>query len=292
MANQKLRVAAVQLQSEDDVLVNLLRCRQQLERACDEGAQLIVLPENFAYFGPEAGKRSLAEALPRPNSVPVSSESPASESLASESPGPIFQFLSQFARERRVTLVGGGFPEQSADPERPYNSAVVVNPEGEVAAVYRKLHLFDATLTSGQTYRESDATTAGDALVQTEVAGFQLGLSICYDLRFPELYLALARGGAEVMLVPAAFTYETGAAHWHVLLRARAIECQAWVIAAAQCGTHPGARRTYGHAMVVDPWGSVLAECVDGSGVALADLDRDVLDSVRRRLPCAQHRRL
>lgn len=269
MAKDELVVGAVQLNSQLDLAQNLESCRRLVGRAASRGAELVLLPENFAFFGPEADKRAVAEAL---------------------SDGPISKALADMAREFRVSVVGGGFPERSGDPQRPHNTLLVVGPDGSQLATYRKIHLFDVELGSGGSYSESDATAAGSAPAVVDVGGFKLGLSICYDLRFPELYRALSEQGAEVLLVPAAFTLHTGKDHWHVLLRARAIEAQAFVVAAGQFGAHPGARQTYGHSLVVDPWGTVVAEASDGVGVVTATLERARLEGVRRSLPSLTHR--
>jgi predicted amidohydrolase len=169
---------------------------------------------------------------------------------------------------------------------------VVFAPDGRLAAHYNKVHLFDVSLADGTELCESASTTPGTSLSGVRVGGFSVGLSICYDLRFPELYRGLVDAGAEVLLVPAAFTLHTGKDHWEPLLRARAIESQAWVVAAAQFGTHPRGRRCYGHSMIVDPWGAVVAQCPDRTGMALATIDREYLDQVRRSLPSLKHRRL
>jgi deaminated glutathione amidase len=271
MAKDELSVAALQLNSQADVAANLESCRRLVGRAARRGAELVLLPENFAFFGPEAGKRSVAESL---------------------SDGPIAKALTEMAREFRVCVVGGGFPEQSSDPQRPHNTLLVVGADGSHLATYRKIHLFDVELGGAGSYSESSATSAGSSLVVVEVAGFKLGLSICYDLRFPELYRGLSEQGAEVLLVPAAFTLHTGKDHWHVLLRARAIEAQAFIVAAAQHGAHPGGRNTYGHSLVVDPWGTVIAEASDGEGLVSATLERARLEGVRRSLPSLMHRKL
>jgi predicted amidohydrolase len=271
MAKDELGVAAVQLCSQADVGQNLERCRELVRRARTRGAEVVLLPENFAFFGAEADKRALAESL---------------------DDGPIVNALREMARDNGVTVVGGGFPERSSDPARPHNTAVVIGPDGSLMASYRKLHLFDVELGSAGSYSESAATSPGSSVVVVEVAGFKLGLSICYDLRFPELYRALSDQGAEVLLVPAAFTLHTGKDHWHVLLRARAIEAQAFIVAAAQQGAHPGNRTTYGHSLVVDPWGTVIAEAADGVGLVCATLERSRLEAVRRSLPSLTHRRL
>jgi deaminated glutathione amidase len=271
MAKDELSVAALQLNSQADVTANLEACRRLVGRAARRGAELVLLPENFAFFGPEAGKRSVAESLAE---------------------GPITKALAEIAREFHVCVVGGGFPEQSCDPQRPHNSLLVVGADGSQLATYRKIHLFDVELGGGGSYAESAATSAGSAPIVVEVGGFKLGLSICYDLRFPELYRALSEQGAEVLLVPAAFTLHTGKDHWHVLLRARAIEAQAFVVAAAQYGAHPGGRNTYGHSLVADPWGTVIAEASDGEGLVSATLERSRLEAVRRSLPSLTHRKL
>ncbi len=196
------------------------------------------------------------------------------------------------AKKLGLFIIGGGMPERSGDAARPYNASVVVSPEGEVTAVYRKVHLFDVEVGDGQTYRESQATMPGEKPLVTNAAGLAVGLSVCYDLRFPELYRALASAGADVLTVPAAFTLMTGKDHWHVLLRARAIESQAYVVAAAQWGSHPRGRRTYGKSCIVDPWGDVIAQASEGEGVIVAPIDPSRIASVRRDLPALRHRRL
>ena len=273
MEPETLRVAAVQLQSQDDVAQNLAECARLVSVAASEGAQLVVLPENFAYFGAEESKCKLAEHLPDPS-------------------GPIQRALSELAREAGVFLVAGGFPEASEDGKRPFNTALVFAPEGALLGSYRKIHLFDVALQDGTILAESSGTSPGQSLSTFDIGRFRIGLSICYDLRFPELYRGLVSRGANVLLVPAAFTVHTGKDHWHTLLRARAIESQAYVIAAAQWGKHPRGRTTYGHSLVVDPWGSVVAEASDRVGVVSATLDLKYLEQVRAAVPCLEHRRL
>lgn len=266
-----LSVGAVQLQSGDQVADNLERVAHWVQVAADAGARLVVLPENFAFFGSEELKRRHAEELP--------------------GSGIIIDTLRRLATRHSLYLIGGGMPERSADSERPYNTSVVIDPEGELIARYRKLHLFDVELPDGQTLRESAGTSPGDEAVCVDVSGFRFGLSICYDLRFPSLYTALSKHGAEGVIVSAAFTLQTGKDHWQVLLRARAIETQSWVLAAAQWGHHPQNRRTYGHSLIVDPWGEIVAQCSDREGVVNATLDRAYLRQVREQIPCAMHRR-
>jgi predicted amidohydrolase len=268
---QTIRVAAVQLNSQEDLEANLAQCTALTQKAADQGAELVLLPENFAYYGPEIQKRQLAE--------------PFGE-------GRIQEAVAAMAARSGAIVVAGGWPERSADAERPFNTCTVVSPTGAVIARYRKIHLFDVELPDGTQISESIGTTAGEEPVVATVADFRLGLSICYDLRFPELYRRLSSEGAEAHLVSAAFTLQTGRDHWHILLRARAIESQCWVVAAAQWGSHFKGRASYGHAMVVDPWGAVVAECSDRVGVIVADLDRSYLKSIRSKLPALRHRRL
>jgi predicted amidohydrolase len=273
MEPETLRVAAVQLQSQDDVAQNLAECARLVAVAASEGAKLVVLPENFAYFGPEDAKCKLAEHLSDPSA-------------------PIQRALSELAREAGVFLVAGGFPEASEDGNRPFNTALVFAPGGALVGSYRKIHLFDVALQDGTMLAESSCTTPGQSLSTFDIGCFRIGLSICYDLRFPELYRGLVSRGANVLLVPAAFTVHTGKDHWHTLLRARAIESQSYVIAAAQWGKHPRGRTTYGHSLIADPWGSVVAEASDRVGVVFADLDISYLEQVRAAVPCLEHRRL
>ena len=275
-------VAALQMTSKEEIERNLDDARQMTRDAARRGAQLIVLPENFALLASGAEERrkfDFAEALPA-----VGARGPA---------GPIVSAMQEAARETGAWLVLGGMPEKiPTDPGHIHNAAVVLDPEGTVRAVYRKIHLFDVAIPGGAEFRESAtvAPGAGPVIVDTPVG--PVGLSICYDLRFPELYRTLAARGARIVVVPAAFTAHTGKDHWHVLLRARAIENQVYVIAAAQFGQHNPRRQTYGHALVVDPWGHVIADASDRPGVVVAEIDTDYQDKVRREMPCLAHRRL
>ncbi len=269
-----LRIAVVQMSSQDDVAKNLARAAELGKRAVAEGARLIVLPENFAYFGPEDRKRRGAERLD------------------GDGRGPIATSIADIAQRSGAYVVAGGMPERSDDAERPFNTCLVIGPDGAPVGRYRKVHLFDVEVGDGQRYQESAATMPGTEPVVVSLAGFKVGLSICYDVRFPELYRRLADLGAEIVVVPAAFTLATGKDHWHVLLRARAIEGQAYVAAAAQWGVHPGGRRTYGKSLIADAWGDVIAQCSDGEGFAVATIERPKLDEVRARLPSLRHRRL
>ncbi|MBI5514345.1 MAG: carbon-nitrogen hydrolase family protein [Deltaproteobacteria bacterium] len=268
--------AVVQLTSTADVPRNLRRAAELAERAASRGAMLVVLPENVAFLGPEEEKLQVCEAF-EPGAPPQ---------------GPIGRALRDVAKRTRVWALWGGLPERTTDPTRTYNTSVLVDPAGSLVARYRKIHLFDVALADGTTLTESRTVLPGDAVVTAETPVGRLGLSICYDLRFPELYRRLVDQGATVLTVPAAFTVPTGKDHWHVLLRARAIESQCHLLAAAQWGSHGNGRTTYGHALIVDPWGTVLAECGDGEGIALAELDQSRTERVRATLPSLRHRRL
>ncbi len=265
--------AVVQLNTQDDPVLNLSRAREWIARAAAAGAELVTLPENFAYMGEEARKRELAERLD------------------GAFPGPIYTALAESAAKHGVWVLGGGMPEKSDDPARPYNTSVLVDPKGKIAATYRKVHLFDVSLPDGTSLRESAATSAGAEAVTAQVKGVRVGLSICYDLRFPELYRRLVDQGARIVTVPSAFTLTTGKDHWHALLRARAIENQVWVLAAAQHGKHPRGRQTYGKSIIIDPWGEVVAQVSEGEGFAVAKLDFEYQDRVRTSLPSLLHRK-
>jgi len=275
------------MRSTSDMSANLARCGELTAQAASEGAQLVVLPECFSFLGQREGdKLAIAERLDLPGS-PEPPEPPRSP----ESTGPVMSTLRDLATKHGVWIVGGGTPERvPGDQKRAYNTALVIAPSGELVARYRKIHLFDVDIPGGAVLRESDSTAPGDELVVIDVAGAPVGVSICYDVRFPELYRQLVKDmGAEVLLVPAAFTAHTGAAHWHLLLRARAIEDQAWVVAAAQWGGHNDKRESYGHTLIVDPWGTIVGERAEGDGVVLATLDSATVDKRRNQMPCLSH---
>jgi predicted amidohydrolase len=273
MPSGPVTIAAVQMCSTDDLVGNLTTCRRLAAEAADRGARILVLPECFAFLGTREGDK-LAIA----------------ETIDDAHPGPIVEMLQNVATQHRMVVVAGGLPERVAgDQARTYNTALVVGPGGELAARYRKIHLFDVDIPGGATLRESDATAPGDAGLLVRSHGLGLGVTICYDVRFPELYRRLWRAGADVLLVPAAFTAHTGRAHWHLLLRTRAIENQAYVVAAAQGGRHNEKRESFGHSLIVDPWGTILAELPEGEGVVVADLDPAVIAKTRLNMPCATH---
>jgi predicted amidohydrolase len=269
----RLSCAVLQLQSTPDVVANLDAAERGVRQAAQSGAGLVVLPEAFAYIGPYGQPIPCAEAL--------------------DGSGPILSRFQCTARERQVELILGGLHERSADGQRPYLSCVHVRTDGAVAAVYRKIHLFDADLPDGTQHRESQRLVAGDTVVVTQTRFGPLGLSICYDLRFPELYRRQVEQGAVALAVPSAFTAATGQDHWEVLLRARAIESQAYVLAAAQVGEHYPGRSSYGHAMIVDPWGRIIAQvAAPEEGMALAELDPQLVAEVRSTFPALRHRRV
>jgi predicted amidohydrolase len=266
------QVAVVQMTSTPDVAHNLAQAEGLLLKAAALGARLAVLPEGFAFLGPDGGQRAHAEALPEG--------------------GPILARCRSWAQRFQLELVIGGFWERAEDDKRVYNACLHLLPDGTLRSVYRKIHLFDVDLADGTALKESEAVAPGDKAVVSETAFGTLGLSICYDVRFPELYRKLVDQGAIALAVPAAFTLHTGKDHWHILLQARAIESQCYVLAAAQTGNHYGRRVSYGHALIADPWGCVLAQCGEGPGVAVAALDPALVDRIRAQLPSLKHRRL
>ncbi len=269
-----MSLAVIQMVSQDDVLANLAQARLLLQQAAEQGAQLAVLPENFAAMG----RRDLA-TLGR------------AEALGE---GPILPWLKQTARDLTLWIVAGTLPlpPQGQPEAKSHACSLLINADGEQAARYDKLHLFDVDVADSRgRYRESDDYAFGSNVVVADTPVGRLGLTVCYDLRFPELYGALREAGAELITAPAAFTAVTGAAHWQVLLRARAIETQCYILAAAQGGLHPKGRETFGHAAIIDPWGRVLAEQAQGAAVLLADRDAVEQADIRQRMPVHTHRR-
>ncbi len=264
------RVAVVQMTSTTDVDRNLRAAEALVEEAAARGARLVGLPENFGFL------RSEGEPVAEPQALD----------------GPWVSRMSALSRRLDITLLLGSLPERVEGETRVHNTAVLLGPDGGTLAVYRKVHLFDIDLPGLEHLKESRAVIPGAEPVVADTACGRLGLSICYDLRFPELYRRLVRAGARILAVPSAFTERTGKDHWEVLLRARAIENLAYVMAPAQVGLHGRARSSHGHAMVVDPWGSILAQVPDGEGVAVADFDFPRQDRLRRELPALDHARL
>jgi predicted amidohydrolase len=266
--SDRLRVACVQLNSTDSKAENIERAEALVGRAAATGADLIVLPEKWTGIGPPDFMRSLAESLEEGETV---------------------EAMSGWARRHGVTLVGGSIVERRGGREKLSNTCVVFDPQGEIQAVYRKIHMFDVEV-GGQVYRESETEEPGETTVTTEVEGWKLGLTVCYDLRFPELYRVLAVEGAEVVTVPAAFTLFTGKDHWELLLRARAVENQCYVVAANQWGSFADGKAAYGRSLIADPWGVVLAEAPDEDCVISAEIDRGRMEDIRRRLPSLANR--
>jgi len=239
-----------------------------MTQAVHRGAQLLALPENLTYIGEDT-----AEKLAHAEDIPG---------------GPGVDFLRSFAATNKVTVVGGSLPIKGSKPGMVTNSCLVFDKTGGLSARYDKIHLFDAHIDERNTFTESRLVEGGSTVTTVELDGQLMGLSICYDLRFPELYRVLALRGASVLFVPSAFTRETGRDHWEILLRARAIENLCYVVAPAQSGEHGAGRASYGRSMIIGPWGQILAQCEDGEGIAIAELDFDHLDRMRQRLPGAR----
>ncbi|MBI2762166.1 MAG: carbon-nitrogen hydrolase family protein [Chloroflexi bacterium] len=248
---------------------NVTRAAELTESAARGGARLIALPEYLQYRGPDDGFRASARPIPGPFTAP----------------------FADIARAHACWVLVGSLAETAPDPGRPYNTSTLIGPDGEIAARYRKIHLFDVDVDDGPKDLESARVTGGETLVIANVDGAPLGMTVCYDLRFPELYRTLALEGAEILAVPSNFTERTGRDHWEVLLRARAIENGAWVIAPAQIGGPPG-RPAYGHSMVIDPWGIVVAQAPDREVIVHAVIDTDRVAAVRRQIPALANRRL
>ena len=263
-------VAAAQMTSTADRARNLDVALRLVAEAADRGALLVGLPENFAFMGREEERIAGAETVD----------------------GPTIAALRDVARRRRVHVLAGSIAEKIPVPGKTANTSVLIADDGAVVATYRKIHLFDVSIPDGARYAESRTVEPGAEVVVAPTALGRIGLTICYDLRFPELYRRISALGADILCIPSAFTSFTGKDHWDVLVRARAIENQAYVLAPAQVGRHSPTRTTFGNAMVVDPWGVVLARCPDREGVCVARLDRARLEQVRRELPALEHRRL
>ena len=263
------KVAAIQMISTPDVATNIATAARLVAEAAARGATLVSLPEYWPIMGlQDTDKVGHAEA---------------------DGAGPIQDFMAAAARDHGIWLAGGTLPLSSPDAGKVMNTTLVYNPHGEAVGRYDKIHLFGFNK-GDEAYDEARTIVPGKNVVTFDAPFGKVGLAVCYDLRFPELFRAM--GNCTLMLVPAAFTHTTGSAHWEVLLRARAIENQCYVLAAAQGGTHASGRRTYGHSMLIDPWGKVTALLEEGEGVVIGDIDKALIDSVRASLPALQHRRL
>lgn len=267
-----LRVAGVQMTSGRSIDDNLSAAERLAGEAVSKGAQLVVLPENFSFMGADDAERvSVAEA---------------------EGAGPAQEFAAQLSRRHALWLVAGTIPIR-CDDGRVLSRSYLYGPEGDAAGYYDKIHLFDVDLpaSEGESYRESRTTRHGQRVVSVPIGRVRLGMAVCYDLRFPGMFARLAEIGMDLLALPAAFTVPTGQVHWQPLLQARAIESLVYVVASGQSGQHPGGRKTYGHSMIVGPWGEILAECPDGPGIVCADVDMIRLQRLRRQFPVLQHRR-
>ena len=264
--------AVVQLNSTSDVARNWETARELISRAAGSGARFVATPENTNYLGPHEEKVRLAEPLG----------------------GPTCRRFSELAEALGIHLLLGSFNERGDDPAKCHNTSVLFGPDGSRIATYRKIHLFDVRVSPEVSFTESATVAAGSEVVTADTELGRLGMTICYDLRFGELFRALVERGAELVSVPSAFTLTTGKDHWEPLMRARAIESQCWVFSPAQHGRHDdsGLRESYGHSMIVDPWGHVVARASDGPGIALAEIDLRAVREARRKIPLSDHRRL
>jgi len=260
-------IAAIQMTSGSHKKKNIAKARALLRKGVDMGAGLLALPENFSFMGEEGEKIKVAEDMHHGESV---------------------DFLREFAAENGVWILGGSIPVL-AGKSKVFNTSLLVNDEGKVTARYDKIHLFDVKLGPGKMYRESDFVRPGRRRVEVDTPFGRVGLSICYDLRFPELYRNLTTQGARILCVPSAFTLETGKDHWEALIRARAIENQVYMVAPAQFGNHPGKRTTYGNAMIADPWGKVVARASEKEQVIVAEIDPSYQEEIRQRIPCLDY---
>ena len=269
MPAEPVRAAVVQLLADEDTARNVARAGALVQAAAAAGAALVVLPEKWNWWGRGERTGEGAEALD----------------------GPSLTAARSWAHELGVAIVAGSVLEATGDGARAFNTSVLIGPDGRDRAIYRKVHLFDVTV-DGREHCESECVAPGEALVTGDLVGLRVGLSVCYDLRFPELYRSLTHDGATALTVPANFTRPTGEAHWEVLLRARAIENQCFVLAAGQCGEHATGEAAWGHSMIIDPWGSVRARMTEGEGFASADLDLAGQERLRASLPALRHRRL
>lgn len=266
-----LRVSIGQLSSSTEVAENLRTIEQLVIRAADVGSDLLTLPENATQLARDTERLRDAEPLD----------------------GRQIEAMRGLAVKHQVAICLGSFAERGPDPGHTYNTSVVIRSDGELAGIYRKIHLFDVDVDADTRFAESDTVSAGTVTPTiVHLGGWSVGLSICYDLRFPELYRALSAAGAEVLLVPAAFTFRTGSAHWELLVRARAVENQCFVVATGQVGRHYGSRESWGHSMAVDPWGTVIAQVGETSGLVHTVLERERLTKTRASIPCLTHRRM
>lgn len=263
-----IRIAAVQMNSRGDKTENIRTALELIDRAAASGARLVALPEVWTYLGDQSGNRDNAEPIP----------------------GPLTDLLAEKARQHRIYLHGGSVYEVETGNPRVLNTAVVFNPDGDMIAKYSKIHMFDVVLDGVATYEESATVSPGNEIVTFDMDGIRVGLAICYDLRFPELFRILALRGADLIVLPAAFTMTTGKDHWEILIRARAIENGVYMMAPGQVGTYDGTHWCYGRSMIVDPWGTTLAIAPDAETTIGATVDRARIEKVRRQVPSLANR--
>lgn len=263
-----MKIAVVQQNSTEDKEANISKALHFIDEAASKGANLVLLPEYVDYMGDDSRKLSIAEPIP----------------------GPTSEAFAKKAKEHGIYLNCGSIAE-AADGKRVYNTSLLFNDKGEIIAKYHKIHLYDAEFAGRFSEKESDSIIPGDELVTAETPFGKVGLTICYDMRFPELYRSLALQGCKIIFVPAAFPLYTGANHWEVLLRARAIENQCYIVAAGQYGTAKPNRTLYGNSMIINPWGTVAARAPEGEGIILADIDLEYVEQVRNNMQCFSHRK-
>lgn len=265
-----LKTAVIQVNARDNSTENLANVERLLDQAAGMGAQFASLPEFWSYLGPYSGFDEVAQTVP----------------------GPLIERLQEKARQHGIIVHGGSIVERHPElTGKFYNTCVLIDRTGEIVSKYRKIHLFDVNLTNGEKHYESERIVPGEEIVTAEINGITFGLTICYDLRFPELYRLLALRGAQIIMVPAGFTLHTGRDHWEVLLRARAIENLCYVVAPAQVGSYPPNKQCFGRSMIVDPWGLVLAQAPDVPGVTMAEIDLGAIERARAQIPCLENRR-
>ncbi|MCW9034595.1 MAG: carbon-nitrogen hydrolase family protein [Rhodospirillales bacterium] len=264
------KVACVQVTAGPDMATNIAEASRWITEACKQGAELICLPENVSMIEPDRSKI-------------VEISMPENEHLA-------LKAFCQLAKEKAVWVLIGSLAIKLTD-QKAANRSYLISPQGDITASYDKIHMFDVDLANGESYRESNDFSPGDKAILTKLPWGDLGMTVCYDLRFPHLYQTLAKAGAQFLTVPAAFTRQTGKAHWHVLLRARAIETGCFVFAPAQCGIHQGGRETFGHSLIISPWGEILADGGEDPGIVIATIDPVLVDGARNMVPNLKNHR-
>jgi len=268
------KFSAIQMASGPNISANLSEAERLIKMSVDSGAELVVLPENFAHMG-------------------MKNEDILQVAEDTENPGEILEFLSNCAKQYGIWLLGGTVPLKTDDPQKTLSASILYNAQGEQVARYNKIHLFDMDLSEASgAYHESSFTKAGSDVITIDSPYGKLGIAICYDIRFPELFRKMTKNGMEILLIPSSFTAITGQAHWEILNRSRAIENVCYVVASAQGGYHVNGRETYGHSMIISPWGKVLDQLNSGSGFVIADVDKSFVEETRNNFPVLEHRKL